>query len=134
MSRYIDADALIEELNRCSYETWCKGVNSTWWAHSVRVKDNIVKCIERQPTADVVEVVRCKDCKEKLIQPDGTMRCRLSGRTKSAGDYCSSADKIVYCKDCKHLMFSDCYGECAEAHKGIVQPDDYCSYGERREG
>ena len=85
------------------------------------------------PTADVEEVVRCKECKEKLIQPDGTIRCRLSGRTKSAGDYCSSADKIVYCKDCKNLMFSDCYGECAESHKGIVQPDDYCIYGEWRE-
>ena len=37
-------------------------MNLTWWAQAVKVKDNIVKCIERQPTADVVEVVRCKDC------------------------------------------------------------------------
>lgn len=56
MSRYIDADALIAEMERCSYETWSKGVNPTWWAQAVKVKDNIVKCIERQPTADVVEV------------------------------------------------------------------------------
>ena len=38
----------------------------------------------------------------------------------------------VRCKDCKHLMFSDCYGECRIGHMGIVQPDDFCSYGERR--
>ena len=41
--------------------------------------------------------------------------------------------EVVRCKDCKHLMFSDCYGECARAIKGIVKPDDYCSYGERKE-
>lgn len=53
----------------------------------------IENLIQKQPTADVVEVVRCKEC--------------------------------------KHLMFSDCYGECKRNHFGIVRPDDYCSYGER---
>lgn len=38
----------------------------------------------------------------------------------------------VLCKDCEHLMFSDCYGECSKAHKGIVNPDDTCDYGIRR--
>ena len=38
---------------------------------------------------------------------------------------------VVRCKDCKHLMFSDCYGECSRGYKGIVSPDDYCSYGKR---
>ena len=39
----------------------------------------------------------------------------------------------VYCKDCKYVMFSDFYGECSKAHKGIVNPYDYCEHGERRE-
>ena len=56
----------------------------------------IVNLVKKQPTADVVEVVRCKDC--------------------------------------KHLMFSDMYGECSQAHMGIVRPDDFCSYGERKDG
>ena len=45
-----------------------------------------------------------------------------------------SADvqEIVRCKDCKYLMFSDCYGECSKGKKGIVMPDDFCSCGERR--
>ena len=38
---------------------------------------------------------------------------------------------VVRCKDCKYLMFSDCYGECSQGHMGIVRPDDFCSYGER---
>lgn len=41
-------------------------------------------------------------------------------------------EAVVHCKDCKHLMFSDCYGECGAARMGIVSPDDFCSYGERR--
>lgn len=42
--------------------------------------------------------------------------------------------EVVRCKDCKHLMFSDMYGECLQAHMGIVRPDDFCSYGERKDG
>lgn len=60
MSRYIDSDALIEELQRCSRETWSKDINRAWWAQSVKIKDNIVRCIDRQPTADVVEVMHGK--------------------------------------------------------------------------
>lgn len=40
---------------------------------------------------------------------------------------------VVRCKNCKHFMFSDMYGECSRAHLGIVRPDDFCSYGERKE-
>jgi hypothetical protein len=40
---------------------------------------------------------------------------------------------VVRCKDCKHLMFSDCYGECTKALFSIVSPNDFCSYGERKE-
>lgn len=39
---------------------------------------------------------------------------------------------IVFCKDCKHLEFSDCYGECGKGYLGIVRPDCYCCYCERR--
>lgn len=46
--------------------------------------------------------------------------------------------KIVRCEDCKHFLFSDefsdMYGECSQAHMGIVRPDDFCSYGERKNG
>ena len=41
--------------------------------------------------------------------------------------------EIVRCKDCKYLMFSDMYGECSQGHMGIVKPDDFCSYGERKD-
>lgn len=38
----------------------------------------------------------------------------------------------ITCKDCKHLTFSDCYGECNKALR-IVHPDETCSYAERKE-
>lgn len=41
---------------------------------------------------------------------------------------------VILCKDCKHLMFSDFYGECKQGNLGIVKPDDFCSYGERKDG
>ena len=125
MSRYIDAKITLKII-----DNYAKTVTADGKVVVDAIRD-IVGVIA--PTADVVEVVRCRDCKEKYINAENGMRCRLSGRSIVEDDYCSKADKIVYCKDCKHIMFSDCYGECAEAHKGIVQPDDYCIYGERRE-
>ena len=41
---------------------------------------------------------------------------------------------VVRCRDCKHLMFSDFYGECKQGNLGIVMPNDFCSYGERKDG
>lgn len=37
---------------------------------------------------------------------------------------------MITCQNCKHLMFSDCYGECAIAEKGIVKPYDTCRKAE----
>ena len=44
------------------------------------------------------------------------------------------AVEVVRCRECKHLMFSDCYGECGMGYMGVVRPDDFCSRGERKEG
>ena len=39
---------------------------------------------------------------------------------------------VVRCKDCKYLEISGCYGECGKGYLGIVRPDCYCCYRERR--
>ena len=55
------------------------------------------KCKQYKPTADVVEVVRCKDCKYGKNFRDGGVNCnRIEG-----------------------LL--------------MIKPNDYCSYGKRRE-
>ena len=44
-----------------------------------------------------------------------------------------NAVEVVRCRECKHLMLSDFYGECKRGNFGIVKPDDFCSYAERKE-
>ena len=39
---------------------------------------------------------------------------------------------MITCQNCKYLMFSDCYGECAIAERGIVKPDDTCGKAESK--
>lgn len=45
-----------------------------------------------------------------------------------------NAVEVARCRECKHLMFSDFYGECGKGHMGIVRPDDSCAYFERKDG
>ena len=43
------------------------------------------------------------------------------------------ADKLkITCLNCKHLMFSDMYGECNKQLR-IVNPSDTCEYAEPKE-
>ena len=47
-----------------------------------------------------------------------------------------NVEVVVRCKDCKHYIVEGIttrYGWCHE-YKHSVDEDDYCSYGERREG
>ena len=98
MSRYIDADA---------FEAF--GYNKTEGA-SEEYNDGfddgvqyVLECIDNVPTADVVEVVRCKDCVH--YQPS------LFGEKNMC--FRKDVDGVQICYD--------------------FSPDDYCSYGERRE-
>lgn len=62
----------------------------------------------------------CSKCKDEncLISRPPQSWCYVEG--------------TVYCKDCKHLMFSDCYAECGKGYKGIVSVDNFCDKGELR--
>lgn len=80
MSRYIDADKLARTY-------MLKGKDKLRLA-------TVINELELAPAEDVVEVVRCKDCKHYRTDEDG------------------------WC-----IYHEDCY----------LKPDDYCSYGERRE-
>ena len=124
-----------------------------WWGETEERKmfDAIV---DVQPAADVQEVTRCKDCwaYETAEYDDGYKKrfCHLFKRQMQEDDFCSygeppdrfekhsiakmhgdkkEEENIVLCKDCKYLMFSDCYGECKKGYRGIVNPDDTCEYG-----
>lgn len=86
---------------------------------------------------------------QRLIDVNKLIGFIDAGHLRNPGELCySEADvvnlllhaptvdavEVVRCRECKYLMFSDCYGECSKRHMGIVSPNDFCSYGERKEG
>ena len=96
MARYIDAD---DEIRK-----WCVlncGCEPCECGHTFEENGTegctLVDFINDQPTADVVEVVRCKDCVHTYTD------------TFLGNVVCSNHDCIP------------------------VKPDDYCSWGERRD-
>ena len=106
MSRYIDADAL----EKHKFVSWTvpeffNEKSSEQQAYQLGWNNAIEAIMENEPKADVVEVVRCKDCKHKyytyaMVQDDNSIRLK----------------KILCC-----------------LHRGEYNPNFYCSFGERRE-
>ena len=86
----------------------------------------------------------CKDCIHYYVCNSKGANCRedigfgsdviFITESLKAEEQCDEFfPDIVRCKDCKHLEISGCYGECGKGYLGIVRPDCYCCYGERRE-
>ena len=95
MSRYIDADKL------------CKGLKDMAKYQEPYKQSTIlgvVSTIENASTADVVEVVRCKDCKFATEYCHGDFDCQCPHTPWASDEY------AIPCK-----------------------ANDYCSYGERKE-
>lgn len=94
MSRYIDADAFDDTVQKLNEQGW--------YITNIDYKrmDNV---LFEMPTADVVEVVRCKDYKYMCHYTDGHLECRLLSDLKPI--------PTTYC---------------------TMNADDFCSYGERR--
>ena len=68
------------------------------------------------------------------VIPEGRQVCIICGLKTNYKQSTADVVEVVHCKNCKHLMFSDFYGECSKGYMGIVSPDDYCSRGERKDG
>ncbi len=100
MSRYIDADNLIKSVTD---KTLIFEENTPIEEALAEQMAVVLEEIDNAPTDDVVEVVRCKDCKYL---------------------YCFSAiDRRFYCRHYPHGLEGI----------NIVEDNPYCSYGERRE-
>lgn len=75
MARYIDVDKADVERISCFYGSEC------------RIED-VKEWLDEQPTADVVEVVRCKDCEFRVLTQNGFM-CRINAVVTSDNGYCN---------------------------------------------
>lgn len=87
MPRYIDADKLetvVYELNFERAEKW--GITRG----EFKLIDSV---LFEFPTADVVEVVRCKDCKYYVPDDYNCMQMDTGGWIYNPDDYCSFAEK-----------------------------------------
>ena len=86
MSRYIDADKLIDDIR--SFAEYDSNRRNKDWVRRFEI------AIDAQPTADVVEVVRCVDCKYYAPVNNGDHGyCGTPlGREVYPEDYCSSGE------------------------------------------
>ncbi len=62
MPRYIDADTLIEVLKSLQIYVGIRSGKGVMRALMTEYAKSVWRIVDEQPTADVVEVVRCKDC------------------------------------------------------------------------
>lgn len=88
MSRYIDVDSLYRRV---------KEKTNPYGKPTLDYKSglNVLRMIENEPTADVVEIVRCKDCKHSyFVKSCSKYECRKGcGTLKYANDYCSYGER-----------------------------------------
>ena len=108
MSRYIDADEFKKDLIHLGF-----------------FPALVARALEKAPTADVVEVVRCKNCrywKEYCIK-DEVERLYLE---RLWGFPISITSTGIGKCCCEHWKFTEHY----DRHK--TDENDYCSYGKRR--
>ena len=86
MNRYIEKDKVISVV--------CDGCNEQFSDEPCEPSEcSIMQAINSIPTAEVVEVIRCRDCKYfKRIQ-DGYGECPFASNTKDDG-YCLHGERI----------------------------------------
>ena len=81
MARYIDADKLKDRIKAsCAFPNI--GQDGYF------LQDCTIDLIDKQPTADVVEVVRCKDCRNRIEK--NWSKCH--GRKPY--DFCSDGERL----------------------------------------
>lgn len=97
MSRYIDADALIEYLKKM----WGKWEEDDWYeAQSKDAMKDDIEIVNKQPTVDAVPVTRCAQCKWCAYPvPNSTKYgCRLFDRCVEPDWFCADGKR----KDGEH--------------------------------
>ena len=104
MARYVDADLLYKEVTEKF-----RDINAGGYPFNLVVCD-MARLVEKAPTADVVEVVRCKDCKYRE-----TFACPVYREEFATWEEDGYIEHEV-------LIFDD------------STDDFFCSYGKRKEG
>jgi hypothetical protein len=112
MARYIDADKLTDKLEELQF-------NAPTMIPVMKIY-NVIELVEDQPTADVVEVVRCKDCKHSR---EFDKHCEIN---RFAHRHCAM-DRGEEIKNVWH-KYKKYYKDYS-----VVDYDGFCDYGERKD-
>lgn len=83
---YIEDTNLIEEIKSLKISVGGKEVFPD------EAKESVLRVISEQPTADVVEVVRCKDCDRSAKYKDYYL-CGVDNRAVNADSFCSYGER-----------------------------------------
>ena len=94
---YIERGALAEEIESLSVTVTGIRCGKSYLNEIVKhYKNSIDRIINEQPAADVVEVVRCKDCKKRGQRDcivNRKMACGDHETTTKANDFCSYGER-----------------------------------------
>ena len=93
--KYIDRDALINDFESDLIIRMFYNLKGTPKPKTIDIAD-VIKRIEEFPTEDVVEVVRCKDCKYNNTIACPTYIDNMNGdatQILSGSDYCSRGER-----------------------------------------
>lgn len=102
MSKYVDTDKLLDLINAHHYKLADKDNSMDYGMFTVGIK----QAIDEMPTADVVEIIRCKDCQyfrpyEEVEDFDG--ECIAHEIETDKTEFCSIGCKSKR-KDVEELM------------------------------
>ena len=118
--RYIDADEALKAMDtfdKFGYTHTGAFIRNPYtddYVPYVHYED-MVKCVSNMPNADVVEVVRCRDCKHLRV---------------ANNDDWSHFEGDMYCYP-RNMNCDQCVG--TDVYWLDVNLDGYCKWGERRE-
>lgn len=96
MTRYIDADIAIRQIDKL--QDSLASNNDTIWNKNKPIYKGLCNArgiINDTPTADVVHVVRCKDCQhgQYMASCDRYMCRKVGGSMRNADDYCNYGER-----------------------------------------
>ena len=89
MPEYIERESLIKVLRKS--HSYHAEISRDF---SLLCRD--IRLVKEQPAADVVEVVRCKDCKRGYQKPDSKLKlvhCDRLGNIMRMDDFCSYGER-----------------------------------------
>ena len=89
---YIERETLISICEQIISDDWNKRAAPDSWADAYEC---FMKDVKDQPTADVAEVVRCKNCKNYELMKSGNSHfCNEFGGRVTEEDFCSRAQRM----------------------------------------